>query len=426
MNPINSAISSKSTRETTPLASFGISSPNGQGYRPIYGGRVQQDDLEERGGDWKERLKRIFPKEVRVVAVSVALLCVSTATERVTFKMSVDQMTPFRLTLIFIMITMSCVMYGTIALYKLKFTEKITPRMMEFPHRKLFFMAVLDSVSFAGLILSGAAVTPTMTVILLHISTPFVVLGSRMNFPSRVYSEQQLRGVYLITFAVIVSMLRHVMDVILGVNMGFALSSLVYLLAAAVHGLGTVLKEKAIIEWSQPLDIHYLSAWLFFYQILSCALFSPLIYLLQGISDGWDGLSFPMEAFLTNMQDGFQCFLGHDPPPLAESEYDVSDSLCEYSSAPVVLYVLSNIVVLQCIDAVLQNGNRVLGHAMAAAVLFAFIALGVYDRNSDRDHSYDRVIGSIGIADLISIALLLLGINAHHSDQEHADEHPTS
>jgi hypothetical protein len=123
----------------------------------------------------------------------------STATERVTFKMSVDRMTPYRLSLTMIMITLSFFVYGAIALYKLHFTNKITQRMLEFPHRKLFIMALLDTTSFAGLILSAAAVTPTMTVILLHISTPFVVLGSRMNFPSRVYSESQLRGVYLIT-----------------------------------------------------------------------------------------------------------------------------------------------------------------------------------------------------------------------------------
>ena len=136
-----------------------------------------------------------------------------------------------------------------------------------------------------------------MTVILLHISTPFVVLGSKINFPSRVYSESQLRGVYFITLAVIVSMARHVIDIIIGVNLRFALSSLVYMIAAAVHGLGTVMKEKAIIEWSQPLDIHYLSAWLFFYQIVFCALLSPLIYLLQGLSDDWNGRSFPLGNF---------------------------------------------------------------------------------------------------------------------------------
>ena len=129
-------------------------------------------------------------------------------------------------------------------------------------------------------------------------------------------------------------------------------------------------------------------------------------------------------AILENVYDGFACFVGYGPP--LEPKYDVSDCICVYSFVPVVLYVLSNILVLQCIDGVLQNGNRVLGYAMAAAVLLAFVALGVYDRKMDEDHSYDRVIGSIGIADFISIALLLLGINAHHSDQEHADEHPTS
>ena len=74
---------------------------------------------------------RILP-EARAVAFSVIFLMVSTATERVTFKMSVDRMTPYRLSLTMIMITLSFVVYGAIALYKLYFTNKITRRMLEF------------------------------------------------------------------------------------------------------------------------------------------------------------------------------------------------------------------------------------------------------------------------------------------------------
>ena len=137
--------------ERTPLSSFNVDgvTGNGDGYRRIYGGRVQQEGLEDYQDNWKERFLRILP-EARAVAFSVIFLMVSTATERVTFKMSVDRMTPYRLSLTMIMITLSFVVYGAIALYKLYFTNKITRRMLEFPHRKLFSMAFLDTVSFTG------------------------------------------------------------------------------------------------------------------------------------------------------------------------------------------------------------------------------------------------------------------------------------
>lgn len=51
-------------------------------------------------------------------------------------------------------------------------------------------------------------------------------------------------------------------------------------------GLATIYKEKQIIAWSLPMDIHHLSAWLFFYQILVAAVLSPLIFKLQGECEG--------------------------------------------------------------------------------------------------------------------------------------------
>ncbi len=393
-----------------------------------YGGRLQEESYHR--SDWKEwwetKLRSWFGPEPITLILSVVGLMVATATERMTFKMSVDRMTPFRVTLILMTISVSFLVYSVVASIKLRFTTKITPRMMEFPHKKLFMMAVVDTLSLSGLILSAAAMTPTMTVILLHISTPFVVLGSKWNFPTREYSVSQLRGVYLITLAVVISIVRHVVDLVVGVNVGYALSSIFYVAAAALHGLGTVMKEKAIVEWSQPLDIHYISSWLFFYQIIVAFLLSPILYLLQGLSDGFRGLSFPISSMLENISDGVQCFLGSDPPISQHSDYDASDCECEFSYVLVFLYVISNVVVLECIGRVLQTGNKVLGYAMAAAVLFAFVALGLYDSKVDADHAYDRVVGSIGISDFISIGLLLLGINFHHSDSEQADEHPTS
>ena len=98
-------------------------------------------------------------------------------------------------------------------------------------------MAVLDTIQFAGLTVSAAGVSPAMTVILLHTSTPFLVLGSRYSFPDRKYSLIQIRGVQLIALAVIISLISSSGYFISpGVHESDITSSFVYFCMAALHG----------------------------------------------------------------------------------------------------------------------------------------------------------------------------------------------
>lgn len=378
----------------------------------------RQRRLSEDGGtgpSWWTLFKHYWTPQRITLALSISGLLLSTAMERVSFKMSVDRLTPYRYLLGEVIIIVSFVVYACITTYKLRFTDKITRRMKEFPHFKLVIMAILDTISFFGLVVSAAGVTPTMTVILLHISTPFVVLGSRLNFPSRQYSQNQFQGVLLITIAVFISVIRHVMDIVTGVDETAAVCSLLYVSSAAAQGLGTVYKEMAIIEWSQPLDIHYMNMWLFFYQSIAGILFAPVIYMFSGVSDRWNG--FPLHSLPRNIHDGWICFFGSEEVHSSQ-EYDTSDCECQYALLIIFLYVASNTVVLEFIDLVLQTSNQTLGRAMAGAVFVAFIALGIYDDKSEYRRDYDRVVGSIGIADIISIVVLLIGIDLNGRDDE--------
>ena len=98
-------------------------------------------------------------------------------------------------------------------------------------------MAVLDTIQFAGLTVSAAGVSPAMTVILLHTSTPFLVLGSRYSFPDRKYSLIQIRGVQLIALAVVISLISSSSYFISpGVHESDVTSSFVYFCMAALHG----------------------------------------------------------------------------------------------------------------------------------------------------------------------------------------------
>lgn len=151
-----------------------------------------------------------------------------------------------------------------------------------FPHAGLIRMATLDALQFSGLVVSAAGVSPTMTVILLHANTPFVVLGSRIMFDGREYSLNQMRGVCMITVAVMISFVRPVYHWYRDDNVPFVTSSFSYVFFTAVQGFAMLYKEKCIIEYGKPLDVHELSFWLFLYQLLITILISPAIYLFQG------------------------------------------------------------------------------------------------------------------------------------------------
>ncbi len=362
----------------------------------------------------------LFNKSTHGLILSVLILMISTTAERVSFKMGVDLMIPFRMFLACAIVTVSAIVYGMISIYKIWFTDKITPRMWQFPKLQLLYMAIIDTISFTGLIISAAGVTPTMTVILLHASTPVIVFMSNYAFPSRKYSPLQTRGAQFICLAMAISVTRSILEFSQGTELKSALCSIMYAFSAAIQGLGTLYKEKAIIEWGQQLDIHFLSARLYLFQMLTMAAFFPLFYLLQGVSSEWS--DYPISSMGTNIIEGIQCLsqfgtlvLNRDVCPPQSG----TDCGCDGSFVLVVVYVLSNVVVLECINNVLQYSNQILGRVMAVSVLVAFLSLGVYDNTMDSaTQVYVRFIGTIGYADILSVFALIIGIDYMGRDAE--------
>lgn len=135
-----------------------------------------------------------------------------------------------------------------------------------------------------------------MTVILMHANTPLMVLGSRYLFPERKYSSLQLTGVAIISCALLIGASRSFLDVF-GLftrpddeasphsqerQYTSGVSTIVYICAAGMQGVAALYKEKAIIEYCQPADVHVMSCWLFFYQTLFALMAFPLFYVFQG------------------------------------------------------------------------------------------------------------------------------------------------
>jgi hypothetical protein len=182
-------------------------------------------------------------REQWFLALSIVILMISTSTERVTFKMTVDRMIPFRFVLIESIFLISLILYGAISFIKETFTTKITLQMKTFSHIKLLKMAILDTIQFAGLFSSASGVSPTMTVILLHASTPCIVLGSRITFPNRKYSTIQMKGVQLMSLAILVSLSRPLINLFVFNDYSSISSKLLYVFSAAFHGFSTLNKE---------------------------------------------------------------------------------------------------------------------------------------------------------------------------------------
>ncbi len=117
-----------------------------------------------------------------------------------------------------------------------------------------------------------------------------------------------------------------------------------------------------------------------------------------------------------NFADGFDCFLDITPD-LHDAQYDSSFTTCSGVSWLVFVYVASNLVILLCVDKVLQSSNRILGRLLAVSVFVAFLALGVYD--TQVNFGFFGFFGStISMFDIISIVILMIGMEIYGSDPE--------
>ena len=79
-------------------------------------------------------------------------------------------------------------------------------------------------------------------------------------------------------------------------------------------------------------------------------------------------------------------------------------------------YVISNIIVIECIDKVLRLNHQILGRALISAVSVAFLALGIYDTNLGY---HDGIFGTaIDYPDILCIFILVVGMELYGSDPE--------
>jgi hypothetical protein len=164
---------------------------------------------------------------------------------------------------------------------------QVTDDMLKFSHYDIMLISLIDAIQFAGLFLTGSSVPPAMTIILLHTSTPCIVYCTSYFFPDRKYSTIHFLGVNMINISLLLCLIQPIVAMVSNHdhhNLGRLLSSLLYTICAGVQGISILMKERVLSHWAQPLDIHYLSFWLYYYECLILLVLSPLLYVMQGKS----------------------------------------------------------------------------------------------------------------------------------------------
>ena len=276
-----------------------------------------------------------------IMISSVSMLILTTVTERVAFKIMVDQMLPYKFVLIQIIYLLSSIIFTLLSMYKsttLSYDISIDyVNIHDYPYKDIIIIAILDIIPFIMMASSASIVTPTMTIILMHSSTIFNVIGSKYLLPNRNYTRFNMIGIIFISLAIFVCLCKTIYinnhyfyrlefttileSTLQGSSLmqselqtsslasSSTLSSLsslshssspiskiiytfVFFIGASLHGLSTLYKERCVMRWSIHIDNLQLSSQLFFYQFIIAIVLAFLYYSIQGMNESFIYLCF--------------------------------------------------------------------------------------------------------------------------------------
>lgn len=117
-----------------------------------------------------------------------------------------------------------------------------------------------------------------------------------------------------------------------------------------------------------------------------------------------------------NIVDGFHCLFGIQPAPSLRHYNDHHSDIATCTGLTNVSLVLgfavANILILECVDRLLNMRLDLVGRSMTLAVFAAFIALSIYDRKMNNGYEFT------GLIDVLSILVLVAGMEMYSRDSE--------
>ena len=129
-------------------------------------------------------------------------LCAVTTSERVAFKMLIDRVVPFRFLVLVLVVLFEALALMAVVSAK-GWAGTAAPSPTGFPRRKLLIMAALDLTKDLMMVLTGAFVPPTLTVMLLQCQIPISMgLAHLQTGTSRGYRTMHYAGAGAISLAI--------------------------------------------------------------------------------------------------------------------------------------------------------------------------------------------------------------------------------
>ena len=268
-----------------------------------------------------------------------------TSIERVSFKMLVDRVVPFRYLVVVLVVIFEAIMLGIIVQFQTNCGEGAgqngTAYTTPFPRRKLFVMAALDLCKDLMMTLPAAAVAPTLTVMLLQGQIPcnmllghlweriarrqrrggqpgrdspnsvasmsssnpspaatpppptsyswavdepreFMMGGNNNRRDQLGFLASHYLGAGLVALSLVVAFIPVAVEWMKG-SSDVGWSTLVYLLSCVPASASVLYKERALMAYRQPIDPYLLNLNVDIYQLLLLIPLAPIMYNLQSV-----------------------------------------------------------------------------------------------------------------------------------------------
>ncbi|CAN0282821.1 unnamed protein product, partial [Ectocarpus sp. 8 AP-2014] len=238
-------------------------------------------------------------------AIYSSCLMALIALERLTFKLMVDRMAPFRFVLAQAVAACYAVAVGVVVLRRVNLSGE-RGSMQGFPVWRLAMMAVLDMLHLVPMIVAAADVAPTLTVLLLQCSAPFCLAVSGGFCSRRRYPRKSVLGAAVIFLGACVAIYLPISRLInaratlhddvrsheydpvhlRGGSGDYAIveagyNTILYVLACLPAAVSTVYKQYALEQHGRPVDAHQLSLGVTAFEVVFIALAAPAAYQLQ-------------------------------------------------------------------------------------------------------------------------------------------------
>jgi len=385
-----------------------------------------------------------------------SVLATAYATERASFKLLVDRAGPFRLFSAEVIAIVHCSVVGVGIIGRSLQRKHFELKPLGVSLIDVGLISILDTLHLLLVVITGAYVAPTLTVILVQATMPLMAFFSQFVHPRAacnsmcIHTQEEafstdrfemgfsrnwnlgtpckgrdgvsmshMCGAIIMLFAVGLGLIPTFVS-LHEPNMYFcqdiipvrrAYNTILFVLSCIPAAASQLYKEHTLLRYKQPIDTSYLNLVLSLLQCTIVVVLSPLVYVLQGLGAGteWVHLYRSMNVNL-NFLDGMKCFLGLLNPSEAELAYP-EEAQCQWSLLIVLAHVMSIVIVNVAVDKIVHAGaTKVMYRGTSGGIILGVFTMYVYEY-CDPFLNYGSIINTLH---LTCTFLLILGSEAYH------------